>query len=205
VDTISNAIIVSDRAEQVAQVRRLIKRLDVHVPQVTVHLRYDQATTSTRSLSTAGGISGGRGGLQMSSSGFNQQKNLQLTVSSGSSGYLLVGRDIPFTSAWLELCYGHGYRFSWLTQYQRVSSGFEVQPVVIGSRVDLLLVPRLSFANRQEISFSEAATRITVPTNTWVTAAAADFNMNSVSAAILTANGQTNSRAMVMEVMVSVR
>lgn len=205
VDMISNAIIVSDTADHVQQVRQLIKRLDVPVPLVNISLRYHQAATRSRSLSTAGGISGGQGGLRMSSGSFNQQKNLQLTVSSGSSGYLLIGRDIPFTSTWLDLCSRYGYRFSWLTEYKRVESGFEVQPVVIGSRVDLMLVPRLAFADRETIRFTKAATRMTIPVNTWVPVAASDFGVNTVSAAILTASGQTNSRAMVLEVKARVR
>ena len=141
----------------------------------------------------------------MSSGNFNQQKNLQLTVNSGSHGYLQIGRDIPFTNTWLDVCYRYGYRFSWLTEYQRVESGFEVQPVVIGSQVDLTLVPRLSFADKETIRFAEAATRMTIPVNTWVPVAAADFGMNTVGAAILTANGQTNSLAMVLEVKARVR
>jgi len=205
VDTVSNAIIVSDTTDHVQQVRQLIKRLDIPVPLVNIRLRYHQATTRSHSLSTAGGISGGQGGLHMSSGSFSQDKNLQLTVNSGSSGYLKIGRDIPFTSFWLDLCYRYGYGFGWLTEYKRVESGFEVLPVVIGSRVDLTLVPRLAFADRKTIRFAEAATRMTVPVDTWMPVAASDFGMNTVSAAILTANGQTNSRAMVLEVKVTVR
>ena len=205
VDMISNTIIVSDTTDHVQQVRQLIKRLDIPVPLVNISLRYHQTATRSRSLSTAGGISGGQGGLRMSSGSFNQEKNFQLTVSSGSSGYLLIGRDIPFTSSWLDLYYRYGYRFSWLTEYKRVESGFEVQPVVIGSRVDLMLVPRLAFADKETIRFTEAATRMTLPVNTWVPVAASDFGMDTVSAAILTANGQTNSRAMVLEVKARVR
>lgn len=205
VDTISNAIIVSDTADHVKQVQQLINSLDIPVPQVVINLRYQQATTRTRSLSTAGGISGDQGGLRMRTDKFNQNKNLQLTVSSGSSGYLLIGRDIPFTGYWLDLCSRYGYRFGWMTEYKRVESGFEVHAVVLGAKVDLLLLPRLSFADRREIRFTEAATRITVPADTWVTVAATDGGISAVAAAILTANGQTNSRAMILQVKARVR
>jgi len=260
VDTISNAIIVSDTPETVENIQRLIARLDQPVPQITLRLRYRQAGTKTRSLSTAGGISGkysvstpsspdpasshmaqyssqaglsepgalpkhlqpsglgtnsvrpqgvtisgGEGGLRMHTDAFNQSQTLQLTLSSGSSGYLMVGRDIPFTDYWLNLCSRYGYRFGWLTRYKRVESGFEVHAVVLGSRVDLTLVPRLSFDDSREIRFTKAATRITIPIDTWVPVAASDAGTDLVSAAIVTANGQSNSRAMVIEVKARVR
>jgi len=205
VDTISNAIIVSDTMEAAANVERLIARLDRPVPQVTLRLRYRQASTKTHSLSTAGGISGSEGGLRMHTDTFHQNKTLQLTISSGSSGYLMVGRDIPFTDYWLDLCSRYGYRFKWMTRYKRVESGFEVHAVVLGTRVDLTLLPRLSFGDSREIRFTEAATRITIPVDTWVPVAASDAGTDLVSAAIITANGQSNSQAMVIEVRARVR
>ncbi len=205
VDTISNAIIVSDTPEVIENIRRLIAGLDKSVPQVTIRLRYRQAGTKTRSLSTAGGISGGEGGLRMHTDAFNQSQTLQLTLSSGSSGYLMVGRDLPFTDYWLDLCSRYGYRFKWMTRYKRVESGFEVQAVALGSRVDLTLVPRLSFGDSREIRFTRAATRITIPVDTWVPVAASDAGTDLISAAIVTANGQSNSRAMVIEVKARVR
>jgi type II secretory pathway component GspD/PulD (secretin) len=204
-DTITNTVIVSDTPESIEKVRQLIQKLDRPVPQVTVTLRYAQAATKSRSLSTSGGISGHQGGLRMSSGTLNRKKNLQLTISSGSSGFLMVGRDVPFTSYWLDLCSRYGYRFGWLTEYKTVSSGFEVRPVVLGERVDLTILPRLSFGNNREIRFTEAATRVVVPRNTWVRLTAENNSMDTVSAAILTANGQTNNRAMILEVMARVR
>ncbi len=204
-DTISNSIIISDTSDNVVHVKQLINDLDIPVPQVTINLRSRQATAQTRSLSTTGGIHAGRGGLEMSSGKFNRNQNFQLTVSSGSSGYLLTGRDIPFTNYWLDICHRYGYRFSWLTDYKRIESGFEVTPVVLGNRIDLLMLPRLSFGDGRSISFAEAATRMTVPVNTWVTFAATDTGMQSVSAAILTAKGQTNNQAMTLEVKAHVR
>ncbi len=205
VDTISNAIIVSDTPEAVANIQRLIARLDRPVPQVTLRLRYRQAGTKTRSLSTAGGISGGDSGLRMHTDTFNQSQTLQLTLSSGSSGYLMVGRDIPFTGYLLDLCDRYGYQFGWLTRYKRVESGFEVHAVALGSRVDLTLVPQLSFDDSREIRFTKAATRITIPVDTWVSVAASDAGTDLVSAAIITANGQSNRRAMMIEVKARVR
>lgn len=204
-DTITNAVIISDTPERIEKVRQLIQNLDRPVPQVTVTLRYRQATTKSRSLSTSGGISGHQGGLRMSSGRLNQTKNLQLTISSGSSGFLMVGRNIPLTSYWLDLCSRYGYRFGWLSEYKTVGSGFEVRPVVLDEQVDLTLLPTLSFGNAREIRFTKAATRVTVPKNTWVRLTAENNNVNTVSAAILTSNGQTNTRAMTLEVMARVR
>lgn len=199
-DTIINAVIVSDTPESIENIRRLVARLDVPAARVTMQLRFRQATSQTRSLSTTGAVNNGEGGLRISSGTFNRNKTMQLVVSSGSSGYLLVGRDIPFTEFWLDLCSRYGYRFKWMTRYKRIESGFEVRPVVFGSRVELTLLPRISFGDQREIRFTEAATRITIPVNTWVGVAAADTGSDSVAAAILTAGGEKNSRAMVLEI-----
>ena len=203
VDIISNAVIVSDHADTIKKIRDLIRRLDVSTPQVTVTLRYHQAETRTRTLSTSSGISGPKTGLHITSGEFRRDKRLQITVSSGSTGYLVVGRNVPFTSYWMDLCSRHGYRFSWLHEYTTVGIGFEVRPLVLDNRVDLSLVPRLSFAKRRTVEFTRAQTRIMVPINTWVHIGATNSGMDEVSAAILSA-GRHNDQAMILEVMVRV-
>ncbi len=203
VDIISNAVIVSDHADTIKKIRHLIRRLDVSTPQVTVTLRYHQAETRTRTLSTSSGISGTKAGLHITSGGFRRDKKLQITVSSGSTGFLMVGRKIPFTSFWLDLCSRYGYRFGWLNEYTTVGIGFEVRPLVLDNRVDLSLVPRLSFAQGRSVEFTRVQTRITVPKNTWVQIGATNSGMDEVSAAILSAGGD-NDQAKVLKVMVRV-
>ena len=205
VDTISNAIIVSDTSDQRQTDSTLIKDLDIPVPQVTINLRSSKRQPEPVRCLLQAVSAQTRVACEMRTDKFNQNKNLQLTVSSGSSGYLLIGRDIPFTGYWLDICSRYGYSFGWMTEYKRVESGFEVHAVVLGAKVDLLLLPRLSFADRREIRFTEAATRITVPADTWVTVAATDGGISAVAAAILTANGQTNSQAMILQVKARVR
>ena len=204
VDRITNTVIVSDTTENIQNIRHLLRRLDSPTPQVTVTLRYHETGTTGRSLSTRTGISGHRKGLHLRSGDFGRQKRLQITLSSGSNGFLMVGRDIPLTRSWLDLCSRYGYQFGRLTEYRTIGSGFEVRPLVIGKRVDLTLLPRLSFTDGRTILFTEAATRVTIPTNNWVRLAATDGGLNTVAAAILSANGQNNSRAMVLEVMARV-
>lgn len=205
VDTITNAIIISDTSKHIQQAREIVQMLDRPIPQVRIHLRYRQATTSTRSLATGGGISSRGNGLQMSTKQNHQNKNLQLLISSGSSGYLLIGANIPFTRYWLDLCGRYGYRYGWFTEYNRIESGFEVTPRVFGNRVDVELVPRISFADHRQIRFIQAATRITIPVDTWVTVAASDVDVHGVHAAILTAGGKTTTRAMLLEIKVHIR
>jgi len=200
VDTISNAVIVSDSADTITRIRRLIQQLDVPTPQVTVTLRYHQAETRKRTLSTASGIAGPKAGLHITSGEFRRDKSLQITVGSGSTGYLTVGRKIPLTSFWLDLCSRYGYRFGWLGAYTTVGSGFEVRPLVLGNRVELSLTPRLSFGDDRSIEFTRATTRVTIPADTWVQLGTADIGINDVATAVLSANGQDNRRAMILEV-----
>ncbi len=203
-DTITNTLIVSDTPKHIEKVRQLIQNLDRPVPQVTVTLRYHQAETRRRTLSTASGISGSKAGLRITSGGFRRDKKLQITVSSGSTGFLMVGRKIPFTSFWLDLCSRYGYRFGWLNEYTTVGIGFEVRPLVLDNRVDLSLVPRLSFAQGRSVEFTRAQTRVAIPINTWVQIGATNSGMDEVSAAILSAGGD-NDQAKVLKVMVRVR
>ncbi len=205
IDIITNSVIVSDTTDTIQKIRHLIRQLDAPTPQVTITLRYHQPSTKTRSLSTSSGISGPKRGLHITSGEFHRDKSLQIAVSSGSTGYLMVGRQIPFTSFWLDLCFRYGYRFSWLNDYKTVGSSLEIRPLVLGDRVDLTIVPRLSFGGRRQIRFTEAATRITVPTDTWVQLAAANGDMDTVWAAIRSLNGQSNNRAMVLELKARVR
>ncbi len=201
VDSITNAVIVSDSACTIKKIRRLIRALDSPTPQVTIILRYHQTRTQNRTLSTGSGISGPKRGLHYTTGTFRRKKNIQITVNSGSTGYLMVGQQIPFTTFWLDLCSRHGYRFSWLNEYTTVGIGFAVHPLVFENRIDLTLLPRLSFADGRTVQFTRAATRITIPPDTWVGLAAANSDINEVSAAILSANGRNNNRATVLEVM----
>ncbi len=201
VDSVTNTVIVSDNEGTIKKIRRLIRTLDSPTPQVTIILRYHQTKTNNRTLSTSGGISGPKRGLQSTNSTFHRKKNERITISSGSTGYLMIGQQIPFTTFWLDLCSRHGYRFSWLNEYTTVGIEFAVHPLVFENRVDLTLLPRLSFADGRTVQFTGAATRITIPPDTWVGLAAANSDINEVSAAILSANGQNNNRATVLEVM----
>ncbi|MFP7754413.1 secretin N-terminal domain-containing protein [Thermodesulfobacteriota bacterium B35] len=200
-DRVGNAIVVVDAPARIPRLRSLVHALDVPVPLVTVRLRYRRQEENTRRLSTVSGIDSSRPGLRLGHGQLQRQTELMLRVASGSSGYLRLGREIPVTRGWIELCGRYGFSHAWLTDYRRLESGLEVTPLVLADRVDLTLVPKISFAAGRSIVFTAAATRLSVPPDTWVSLAGA---IGSSSEAMTWILGRGAPATMAMEVFCSV-
>lgn len=200
-DKVSNTLLIFDTAEQLIEMKKLIKTLDRQVPQVTVSIRYKRVDSPSRTLSTRG-LNTGQGRV-LSTGTVRRQEQMMLRIASGSTGYIQTGKEVPFDEYWLELCGRYGYRFGWFSRYRRVETGFEVQPVVFGDRVDLTLYPRLSFDEDRALVFSEAVTRTTLPLETWVPVAMTDSAAEAVVGVIGIDEAQPVS-GMIMEVKVRV-
>ncbi len=67
VDRVGNGIIAVDTPERMEQLRSLVHRLDVRVPQVTVRLRYRAGEHGGRRLANTGGIRKPRPALRLGS------------------------------------------------------------------------------------------------------------------------------------------
>jgi hypothetical protein len=201
-DTVTNAIIVIDRVEHIAKVKELISQLDRHIPQVTVRLRFQVQQERDRRLSTRSGVSG-VSGERLAIRSRNREQQLMLRVSSGASGYLRIGKEVAFDRFWLQLCGRYGYRFGWLQDYRTVATGFLVKPQVYGNKVDLELVPRISFGGERELIFVEAANRLVVEEGTWQVLGGQTARDSELIGAVL-AVGMGHQRVMLLEVRADV-
>jgi len=199
-DNGTNSLIVIDIPPQVRQVKNLVDKLDRPTPQVTVLLRMRGETGSGRLLSTDSGISGARAGLTMGTGRMKRDQTLRITLRSGTSGSLTIGRQVPVTRAWLELCARHGVRAGWLREYRTFASRLSVQPLVLDHAVELTLTPVLSFDQGRSLVFARAATTVVVRPDTWTEIGAATGSEDVFSAVILSGQASHQSGSMVLEV-----
>lgn len=128
--------------------------------------------------------------------------NQNLMVLDGGRGFLRVGESIPQVQPFLVLA---GDRLSVVTgiQYYDVTTGFEVEPRIIGNRVQLAVTPRLALRSSQGtqiVNFQELRTVLTVTPGEWVDLGGAVGSTNEVSRQIFSTRrdtGSTDSRFLV--------
>lgn len=153
-DNIGNTIVVNDSPEVIQTVRTLLLSSDKPVPQVRVQMSFGGAgEQSGRRLSTR-----------------KSRESAFVTVSSGSSGYIRMAREVPLTDQWLVLCRRYGVPI-YLKETRILETGMEVIPVAAGDQVIVTITPRISWMENgktDSFRFVEAATRVTVPRSQWV-------------------------------------
>jgi type II secretory pathway component GspD/PulD (secretin) len=162
-ERLQRLVIKADPARLEA-VQKLLEQIDVPSPQVWITI--DQ-TGSNPSSSSAGGVVFGPGGgvvAQSNSNSHNVASSQQLLVMSGESGSLTVGEDLPVVQPFWTWVNGLGLVPPGVT-FQRVSTGFAVEPTVIGKKVRLRLTPWMSYLGAggpQRILFSQSSTQVTL-------------------------------------------
>ncbi|OGP81416.1 MAG: hypothetical protein A2Z08_03090 [Deltaproteobacteria bacterium RBG_16_54_11] len=164
VDTRTNSLIVVDTKESLTKIQAFVASIDKLAEQVKVRFRFQEQGISTdRDISTSGRVSGEHGSVAIGRDGregvhvrardrvVNRQGNTEsfISVMSGSSAYLWVGKDVPFTERWVYLTRRYA-RVVETVNFQRVETGFEVRPVVIGNNVQVEIVPRISSFDIEE-------------------------------------------------------
>jgi type II secretory pathway component GspD/PulD (secretin) len=218
VDTRTNSLIVVDTNESLAKIQSFVASMDKPTEQVKVRFRFQEAGVSTnRDLSTSGTASGDRwsvttGGdtrpgvhVRAQDSKVNRQGNTEsfISVMSGSSAYLWVGRDVPYTERWAYLTRRYA-RVIETVNFQRVETGFEVRPIVIGNNVQIEICPRISSFDKQEqvVRLTEAKTTMTVPKGQWVIIGGTSEQSNEVFRDILSYGSSSTSSSLSLSLMV---
>lgn len=120
-----------------------------------------------------------------------------ITVTSGSSAYIMAGEDIPYRERWLYL----SRRYAQLVEtvvFRRVETGMEVRPVVTGKMAHIDITPRISYESSEgkegTIRFTSAQTRLSVPLGQWVSIGGTAGEENEVLNALLeSGRGNRNS------------
>jgi type II secretory pathway component GspD/PulD (secretin) len=122
---------------------------------------------------------------------------------SGSSAYLWVGKEVPFTERWVYFTHHYAHVVE-TVNFQRVETGFEVRPIVAGNNVQIEIVPRISSLERggQIVRFTEASTTLTVPKGQWVTIGGASEQSNEVFRDILSYGSSSTNSSLSLSLMV---
>jgi type II secretory pathway component GspD/PulD (secretin) len=218
VDTRTNSLIVVDTKESLTKIESFVASMDQPAEQVKVRFRFQEQGVSTdRDISTSGRVSGEHGSVAIGrdrregvhvrarDTVVNRRGNTEsfISVMSGSSAYLWVGKEVPFTEQWVYFTRRYAHIVE-TVNFQRVETGFEVRPIVMGSNVQLEIVPRISSLERGEqvVRFAEAATTLTVPKGQWVTIGGTSEQSNEVFRDILSYGSSSTNSTLSLSLMV---
>jgi type II secretory pathway component GspD/PulD (secretin) len=218
VDTQTNSLIVVDTNESLTKIQSFVASMDKPAEQVKVRFRFQEQGVSTdRDLSASGRVSGEHGLVAFGRDGregvpvraqdtrVNRRGNTEsfISVMSGSSAYLWVGKEVPFTEQWVYLTHQYA-RVVETVNFQRVETGFEVRPIVIGNNVQVEIVPRISSFDKEEqlVRLTEAATTLTVPKGQWVTIGGTSEQSNEVFRDILSYGSSSTNSTLSLSLMV---
>lgn len=168
-DDRSNLLIVKDYPQNLAQIARLLERLDQPAPLVRIQVDFSGAEALSGGAYGVQWISGPNptrigvvAGQVSASAGARARQSL--LVMSGEEGRIEVGRDIVSVQPYWSLCQHHGLLPPGVV-FQRVSTGFLVSPTVAGETIRLSIVPWISYESAQgpgQVRFDQAATSLTL-------------------------------------------
>jgi type II secretory pathway component GspD/PulD (secretin) len=218
-DERTNSIIVNDTNAAIVEIQAFVATMDKPAEQVRVRFRFKETGFSTeRDISTSGRVSGEHGSvavggaeeegvhvrLQDSRTQHRGQTDSFISVMSGSTAYLWVGKEVPFTQRWLYLTRRYA-RVVETVEFQRVETGFEVRPVVAGDRVHIEIVPRISSLEDRErgiIRLTEASTTVTVLRGQWVAIGGTTEQSTEAIRAILSTGSSSSNSTLSLSLMV---
>ncbi len=174
-DTYGNMIIVNDTPEVINEVRTLLMTSDQPVPQVKVQIALDSVDSGQvvgfgKSRKRARHLSTEEPRFWYSGVEQSGRNRSFLLVSSGSSGYIRMARQVPVTDQWRVLFRRHGVPV-FVQKIRTIETGMLVSPVAAGDRVIVTVIPRISWMANGEMEsfrFVDASTTISVPQSEWV-------------------------------------
>ena len=129
-----------------------------------------------------------------------------LLVRSGNTAFIRSGYDVPYPERWSHISHRHGH-ISYPVIFQKVDTGFDVRPVLMGKIVQIDITPRISYLGRRglrhPIRFAEAATRVNAPLGEWVEIGGIDSQYEDIHRQILSRGREIGDAALSMRVMVT--
>lgn len=193
--SMNNQLLVRASPQSLAQVEALIHQLDVRRQNLRISMRYNnQAATQIDTVGAYGGAVIHRGVVYPNAQVDMQSQEIQqrnqgtqfMQVSDGGRAYIQIGQRIPFTQQWQTLIGRYVHTQSW-TQYIDISTGFYVEPHVLGEQVQLTVYPNIQAPDgANNILFTELATTLTVSRGEWVTLGDILQTKDEISREILT-------------------
>lgn len=220
VDQRTNSLIISDEEDSIQRIKTFLEDYDKPIQQVTVHVRFNEVRSETGGSVSADARASGKDwsvstggktkdGVDVRLKGSDEYRTSAseyfIRVASGSPAYISTGKEIPYTEKWLYL----SRRYARLTEtvvFQNVDTGFDVVPVVMGDKVSIDIIPRISNEMSDEgagvIRFARASTSLMVPMNQWVTIGGSEETDNEVIAAILEAGTDSQNSKLTISLKV---
>jgi len=144
-------LIVKAAPERLEQIRQLLEQIDLPAPQVWL--------TITQSASNP--YSGGAL-LQRYEGSQDVGSSQQVLVMSGERANISVGQDIATVQPFWNYAQGLGLVPPGVV-FQKVGTGFAVEPTVVGDTIRLKVIPWMSYQSAQgpgRIDFMESATSV---------------------------------------------
>ncbi|MFN8607649.1 MAG: secretin N-terminal domain-containing protein [Vulcanimicrobiota bacterium] len=179
-------LIVRAAPERLEQIQKLLEQIDVAAPQVWITI-----AQSANNPYSGGGL------LQTYNGQQNVNSSQQLLVMSGEKGSVTVGEDIPQVQPFWTYVNGLGLLPPGVV-FQRVTTGFSVEPTVIGQNIRLRLTPWMSYQSAQgpgRIDFSEGSTSVTMKNGETLTVATGGTSNSRQSAAFGLIMGYGNQQS----------
>ncbi len=223
-DTRSNSLIVIDQPAVIARVRRLVEELDHEVPLLKIRVRYESAeleeTADARASariesgdttvavgSQKSDDSGIEADIQAGRKQAQRQSEYMLRVRSGGIAYLESGYDVPHRDRWSALSRRYGYIPEGVV-FRRVTSGYHIRPVLMGDQVRIEIVPRINYLDNrgrdQNIQFSQAATTLFAPLDTWVDIGGVLGGQREIDRQILSDSRHASDDRLTMRLLVTI-
>jgi type II secretory pathway component GspD/PulD (secretin) len=219
-DVRTNSLVVTDDGASLGRVRDFLEKYDRPVRQARIRVRFEEvravegrsasaeAKASGKGWTATTGRRGDDGAEVRLSDRHRQRRTLSeyfITALSGSPAYIAAGQEILYRERWGHLCRRYGGRGE-ITGVRRITSGFEVTPVIVGDRAQLEIVPRISLGGaggrREVIRFTEAVTRVAVPLGQWVTIGGTEETSNEVIREILATGSGSRETVLSISLMV---
>jgi type II secretory pathway component GspD/PulD (secretin) len=218
VDTRTNSLIVVDTKESLTKIQAFVAYMDQPAEQVKVRFRFqEQGVSTNRGVGASGSVSGEHGSVTIGGDRregvhfrardtvVDRRGNTEsfISVMSGSSAYLWVGKDVPYTERWVYFTHRYAHVVT-AVNFQRVETGFEVRPLVMGNNAQIEIIPRISSFDREEqvVRLTEAATTLTVPKGQWVTIGGMSAQSNEVIRDILSYGSFSSNSTLSLSLMV---
>ena len=221
VDARTNSLILMDNKKSIDKVRKFLAGFDKPVKQARIRIRFkEMGSHDERSISMEGKVSSGgkwtvskgrkkRSGVEVlvrdKRRDRRQESEYFINVISGSWAYILVGKEIPYVERWTYLCQRYADCVGRVI-FQRIETGMEVRPVIIGDHAHIDVMPRISHevskGQKEIIRFTKASTKLTVPLRAWINIAGTDEKSKEVISAILENGRAKQSVSLSMTLMV---
>jgi len=213
----TNSLVIVATPEAIRRVQSYLDQFDRPIEQVRIHVRFHTTRADhERTMEARGRVSNDdltvtTGGRQKDGADISiedrrrRQKSDSeafVVVMSGSPAFIRAGQEIPYRQS--SPFFRHHAPRDGTVAWQTVESGFEVTPTVAGDSVNLKIVPRIAYDDRQDavIRFFGAQTELMVPIGQWVEIGGAAGQENEVVKEILSRSRGGDNTITFMSLMV---